>query len=606
MLIVTLNDVTYDITEWVPHGVGALSPRVHLLSHTSDPRHSGRGRVYSRLDVTMRVRRKLQFWIWNFWLPLFQFTLLSFASMLVEITWLDARLSITLTMLVTKARRSFILLALPLTLRCVPQVGYRFSMDEVLPRISYSTVCDKYYLLCIIISSALTMQAMVVAWRTQADPHSYNSLSNNLQLPAEGQASQRYYMLICGGAWIALNLALPCAAVALRASQKAVEASVWWTEAKDTVLWVGPVGPGAGSVARAALQAAFDDAYTVRCKELGLHRSTTRSTIASFATVSLSSLRFGSIAEEPKEQAPPAEDGSEGESVVSGNLLGKRPPKRVQVVDLRVMTPAELQALRASGTFRYALPASRSAFVLVEFDSAAQAAEAHAQLQEACDTDAARAALASSSVHMGESFGDHGAAAAPADGQPAPSPHPVQPSPRTPRSRRLPGGGARTLQDVARAWRPTDSRRVVVEPALPEFVHLLAAAELARGAAGAASASLRALARAWWAPRRSSNAAVVDAKTSSRLAAMVNARRPSSGGADGAASAYDAKEEAAGAGGAPALPHVSLDGLGATSRTSSSALNGADAALEGVAETGGAPDAERGVSKPLVSALRKR
>ena len=63
-------------------------------------------------------------------LPLFQFTLLSFASMLGEITWLDTRLSITLTMLLTK-------------------VSYRFSMDEVLPRISYLTLIDKYYRACV-------------------------------------------------------------------------------------------------------------------------------------------------------------------------------------------------------------------------------------------------------------------------------------------------------------------------------------------------------------------------------------------------------------------------------------------------------------------------
>ena len=545
----------------------ALSPRVHLLSRTSDPRHSGRGRVYSRLDVQLRVRRKLSFWLWNLWLPLFQFTLMSFASMLVEITWFDARLSITLTMLLTK-------------------VSYRFSMDEVLPRISYLTLVDKYYLLCIAVSSVLTVQAIVVCWEADADPSSVVMRLNNLQLPSEQQASQRFYMLTCGGAWIAFNILLPAAAVMWRASQKAAEASLWWSEPRDSVLWVGPVNPGAAAIARGALQTAFDDAYNARCKALGLSRSTTRSTIASFATVSLHSLRLGSTSEQEELDAENAEDES---------VHAKRPPRRVQVVDVEVMTPESLAALRTRGTFRYALPATRSAFVLIEFASAGQATEALELLQDACNSEATHAALAqASTVHIGAANGDEGAAAA------APNASPSKPSP-SPRTRRMPGfGGVRTLQDVARAWHPTGPRQVVVEQALPEFVHLLAASAAARSAAEAAAATVRAFTREWMAPRRSSETtAGLDAHISSRLTAQSSGRRPSSGGNGASPSAYDAKD---GSTGDP--QRASLDILGATVRRSFTALgneeageaNGGDTEMEGVSPP----------PKPLVSALRKK
>ena len=549
----------------------ALSPRVHLLSRTSDPRHSGRGRVYSRLDVQLRVRRKLQFWLWNLWLPLFQFTLLSFASMLVEITWFDARLSITLTMLLTK-------------------VSYRFSMDEVLPRISYLTLVDKYYLLCIAISSILTVQAMAVCWRADDNPDSVVMRLNNLQLPSEQQGSQRFYMITCGGAWIGFNILLPVAAVMWRASQKASEASLWWSEPRDTVLWVGPVGPNAAAVARGALQTAFDDAYHARCKALGLSRSTTRSTIASFATVSLHSLRLGSASQQEELDAENAEEES---------VHAKRPPRRVQVVEVHSMTPESLAALRTRGTFRYALPATRTAFVLIELASAGQATEAMELLQDACNAEATHAALAqASTVHIGASNGDEGAAAAPA----VPNAAPAQPSP-SPRTRRMPGfGGVRTLQDVARAFHPAGPRRIVVEQALPEFVHLLAAAAAARSAAQAAAASVRAMTREWMAPRRSSETTTLDAHTSARLAAQSSGRRPSSGGNGASASAYDAKD---GSTGDPQRP--SLDGLGAVVRRSFTALGG-DAAANGSgdAESAAANGDSAAAPKPLVSALRKK
>lgn len=49
----------------------------------------------------MHVRRRLSFWVWNVWLPLFNVTGLCFGSFLVETTQTAARLSITLTILLT-------------------------------------------------------------------------------------------------------------------------------------------------------------------------------------------------------------------------------------------------------------------------------------------------------------------------------------------------------------------------------------------------------------------------------------------------------------------------------------------------------------------------
>jgi hypothetical protein len=64
-------------------------------------------------------------------------------------------------------------------------------------------------------------------------------------------------------------------------------------------------------------------------------------------TVSLHSLRLGSAIRPEELDAETAEDES---------VHAKRPPRRVQVVDVEVMTPESLAALRTRGTFRYALP----------------------------------------------------------------------------------------------------------------------------------------------------------------------------------------------------------------------------------------------------------
>ena len=53
--------------------------------------------TYSYLEIQMHVRRKLSFWVWNVWLPLFMVTGLSFGCFLVETTQTAARLSISLT-----------------------------------------------------------------------------------------------------------------------------------------------------------------------------------------------------------------------------------------------------------------------------------------------------------------------------------------------------------------------------------------------------------------------------------------------------------------------------------------------------------------------------
>ena len=100
-----------------------LSGQVHLINRESDPKHSSSMTTYSYLEIQMHVRRKLSFWVWNVWLPLFMVTGLSFGAFLVETTQTAARLSITLTILLTL-------------------VSYRFSIMSKLPKIDYLTRLD--------------------------------------------------------------------------------------------------------------------------------------------------------------------------------------------------------------------------------------------------------------------------------------------------------------------------------------------------------------------------------------------------------------------------------------------------------------------------------
>ena len=116
-----------------------LSGQVHLINRESDPKHSSSMTTYSYLEIQMHVRRKLSFWVWNVWLPLFMVTGLSFGAFLVETTQTAARLSITLTILLTL-------------------VSYRFSIMSKLPKIDYLTRLDMFFQLCFAVVFAVTVQ----------------------------------------------------------------------------------------------------------------------------------------------------------------------------------------------------------------------------------------------------------------------------------------------------------------------------------------------------------------------------------------------------------------------------------------------------------------
>lgn len=95
---------------------------VHLIARNSDRRHSSSQSLYSVLEVRMLVNRRLPYWMYNVWLPLFWFTGISFSSLLIEVTWIAFRLSITLSMLLT-------------------QVTYRFAIMDRLPEVRNCGLC---------------------------------------------------------------------------------------------------------------------------------------------------------------------------------------------------------------------------------------------------------------------------------------------------------------------------------------------------------------------------------------------------------------------------------------------------------------------------------
>ncbi|CAH1248298.1 CHRNA6 [Branchiostoma lanceolatum] len=94
--------------------------------------------------ITMHVKRKSGFYVWNVALLMFLIMSLSFTAFSVSPDKPESRLSVSLTLLLTS-------------------VAFKFMISQNLPTISYLTLLDKYVLLCMIFQCLVAVQNALVS-----------------------------------------------------------------------------------------------------------------------------------------------------------------------------------------------------------------------------------------------------------------------------------------------------------------------------------------------------------------------------------------------------------------------------------------------------------
>ncbi|KAI8502325.1 hypothetical protein Bbelb_199130 [Branchiostoma belcheri] len=95
-------------------------------------------------NITLHVKRKTGFYVWNVALLMFLIMSLSFTAFSVSPDKPESRLSVSLTLLLTS-------------------VAFKFMVSQNLPTISYLTLLDKYVLLCMIFQCLVAVQNALVS-----------------------------------------------------------------------------------------------------------------------------------------------------------------------------------------------------------------------------------------------------------------------------------------------------------------------------------------------------------------------------------------------------------------------------------------------------------
>lgn len=319
-----------------------LAGQLHLLNHETDPAHSSSGTTYSLLEVQMHVRRRLVFWTWNVWLPLFWFTGLSFSCFLSEVTNVAARLSITLAILLTL-------------------VSYRFSIMDKLPSVDYLTALDLYFQLCFGVVFAVSGMVVAVAYRAENDQADW--LGNNWQQPSAWQGSQRAGMLHVSIAWLSLNVSVPLGVLLTRRVQRSTEALHWWDH-RENVVWLGPL-----------------DEKTAR-------RLLTSPALQRALTEAAEALR-------------PFSQGG-GREAATAAAEAAEAAKHIAVATVRLVRPEELIARSRNTKHAHLVPRTRQPFLLVEVSTQASAYAALGLFRDAEAADAAALAEEMAAERRGE------------------------------------------------------------------------------------------------------------------------------------------------------------------------------------------------------------
>eukprot|EP00054_Salpingoeca_dolichothecata_P026878 m.194172 g.194172 ORF g.194172 m.194172 type:complete len:252 (+) comp25791_c0_seq3:377-1132(+) len=121
--------VSYPIPHFVfPHQVWEFLG-LEMSASKTDPADSSSNKEYCIIDITIKLRRRPTFYIYNVAIPMFFLTTMSACSWSIDREDIPSRLSVTLTLLLTA-------------------VAYKIVISSELPAVSYVTALDSYILTC--------------------------------------------------------------------------------------------------------------------------------------------------------------------------------------------------------------------------------------------------------------------------------------------------------------------------------------------------------------------------------------------------------------------------------------------------------------------------
>ena len=114
-----------------------------LTSKTATDNEQGTSRNrYPIYNVTLHVKRKYSFYVYNIALIMWLITGLTFSSFVIDAKDPGNRLQVTLTLLLTA-------------------VAFKFAVTQLIPPVSYQTLMDRYILFCLIFLFSMSVQNAV-------------------------------------------------------------------------------------------------------------------------------------------------------------------------------------------------------------------------------------------------------------------------------------------------------------------------------------------------------------------------------------------------------------------------------------------------------------
>lgn len=116
-------------TNFVLRNVWVLLRDLYFNLEDSDASESARNHTYPILRVVAVVQRRAPYYVWNVYIPMLTFVIMSFMSYFVHKKDVADRMDLSLTLVLTAA-------------------AYKFVVAGMLPAVGYLTLLDKYVLAC--------------------------------------------------------------------------------------------------------------------------------------------------------------------------------------------------------------------------------------------------------------------------------------------------------------------------------------------------------------------------------------------------------------------------------------------------------------------------
>eukprot|EP01043_Picozoa_sp_COSAG02_P022253 COSAG02_NODE_1152_length_14201_cov_9.055595_1_plen_584_part_00 len=211
-----------------------LSKRVRFTSCLTDPQQSAQELTYSMLTMDLHVERKEGFWVHHLIIPLFIITTTLMLGYAIGQENFNDRAQFTLTLLLS-------------------QVGFKYVVASMLPRLSYVTYIDLYVLGCFATTFIVTLEQSIASTGLFIEPlltlnMTFNTTmaATNGHLLSNGQPPRgpaRISLIAVYGlvAWLALHLILHCMVLNARRKDRDANKFFYHGLELDRVVWVGPI-----------------------------------------------------------------------------------------------------------------------------------------------------------------------------------------------------------------------------------------------------------------------------------------------------------------------------------------------------------------------------